>query len=246
MLRRHGTANDQRNYVARAQRAPGRGPIFNPGIIDCQFYPGYKWSVSEILSKPSTAFEGQRLLLCGPLVEVALAVKTAVDKSPSSPFLVFDDATGRVIDLDLRGTKADVIDRLARPPAARETAHRAQPSKARGRGRPRLGVVSREVTLLPRQWEWLATQSGGASAVLRRLVDEARRSGMPQRQRRAAQEAAYQFMLAMAGDLPGYEEATRALFADDRPGLERRIADWPQDIRAHALRLAAAGQGQTT
>jgi hypothetical protein len=101
-----------------------------------------------------------------------------------------------------------------------------------------LGVVAREVTLLPRQWEWLATQPGGASAVLRRLVDEARKNGIPQQKRRAAQEAAYHFMLAIAGDLPGYEEATRALFADDRPGLEQRIADWPEDIRAHALRLA--------
>ena len=90
-------------------------------------------------------------------------------------------------------------------------------------------MVAREVTLLPRQWEWLATQPGGASAVLRRLVDDARRSGGTRQQRRAAQEAAYQFMLAMAGDLPGYEEATRALFADDRHRLEQWIADWPPD-----------------
>jgi hypothetical protein len=199
--------------------------------------------VSDLLSKPAaTAFEGYRLLRSGPLVEVALAVKAAVEKNPSGAFLVFDDATGRVIDLDLRGTKADVIERLSRPAAAGHAAHRARTSKARGRGRPRLGVVSREVTLLPRQWEWLASQPGGASAVLRRLVDESSRTGMSQRKRRAAQEAAYQFMLAMAGDLPGYEEATRALFADDRPGLERRIAHWPQDIRTHALHLAGAGQ----
>ena len=94
------------------------------------------------------------------------------------------------------------------------------------------------MTLLPKQWEWLATQPGGASAVLRRLVDDARRNGGERQARRAAQEAAYHFMLAIAGDLPGYEEATRALFANDRPKLEQRIADWPQDIRAHALRLA--------
>ncbi|HEV7137630.1 MAG TPA: DUF2239 family protein [Steroidobacteraceae bacterium] len=100
------------------------------------------------------------------------------------------------------------------------------------------------MTLLPRQWEWLATQPGGASAVLRRLVDEARRRGNPQQERLAAQEAAYQFMHAIAGDLPGYEEATRALFADDRPRLEQRIADWPEDIRAHVLRLAFGAQNQ--
>lgn len=209
----------------------------------------------DFLSKPSTAFEGHRRLLSGPLVEVALAVKAAVEGGLPTRFLVFDDGTGRVIDLDLRGTKADVIDRLARPPKefiGRYVPRRTTPPEAsnqeasepRGRGRPKLGVTAREVTLLPRQWEWLATQPGGASAVLRRLVDEARRRGNPRQKRLAAQEAAYQFMHAIAGDLPGYEEATRALFADDRPRLEQRIADWPEDIRAHVLRLASGAQSQ--
>ena len=203
----------------------------------------------EFLSKPATAFEGHHRLLSGLLVEVALAVKTAVENGSTSQFLVFDDATGRVIDLDLRGTKAEVIDRLTRPPKesiggevsrrdnATESSKEAT-SEHRGRGRPKLGVVAREVTLLPRQWEWLSNQPGGASAWLRRLVDDARRSGIPQQQRRAAQEAAYHFMRAIAGDLPGYEEATRALFADDRPKLEQCMADWPQDVRMHALELA--------
>lgn len=203
----------------------------------------------DFLSKPSTAFAGHHRLLSGPLVEVALAVKAAIENGSRSQLLVFDDATGRVIDLDLRGTKGDVIDRLARPPKesiGRHASRRAdtpdaskeQPSEPRGRGRPKLGVVAREVTLLPRQWEWLACQPGCASAVLRRLVDDAKKSGVPQQKRRAAQEAAYQFMLAIAGDLPGYEEATRALFADDRPRLEHCIARWPKDIRTHALALA--------
>ncbi|SAI65745.1 Uncharacterized protein conserved in bacteria [Bordetella ansorpii] len=206
------------------------------------------------LAKPVTAFDGHRLLCAGELVEVALAVKTATDARPASPVLVFDDATGRVIDLDLRGTKADVVKRLSQPvelPRGRYAPREeeaegaphdgAQPAP-RGRGRPRLGVVSREVTLLPRQWEWLSAQPGGASAVLRRLVDGARRSGTAQQrqQRRAAQEAAYHVMLAVGGNLPGYEEATRALFADDREGLEARIAQWPEDVRAYVLRLAFA------
>jgi uncharacterized protein len=172
---------------------------------------------------------------------------------PSAAILVFDDSTGRVIDLDLRGTKAAIIERLSRarpsrigqsqpspsddPPAAKE------PSEPRARGRPRLGVVSREVTLLPRQWEWLEAQPNGASAALRRLVDDARRTGIPHQERRTAQEVAYRFMLAIAGDRPGYEEATRALFADDRSTLERRIADWPKDIRKHVLRLAFGTHG---
>lgn len=203
----------------------------------------------DVLSRPSTAFEGSRQLLSGPLIEVALAVKGALENGSTKPMLVFDDATGRVVDLDLRGTKAEIIDRLSRPSRtriARHAPHRVDPSEhpkqeasePRGRGRPKLGVVAREVTLLPRQWEWLATQRGGASAALRRLVDEAKRSGIPQQQRRAAQEAAYRFMLAIAGDLPGYEEAIRALFADDHSKLKQWISGWPKDIRTHALRLA--------
>ena len=202
-----------------------------------------------ILSKPSTAFEGSRRLLSGPLIEVALAVKTAIEMGSCNSFLVFDDATGRVIDLDLRGTKADIIERLSRAPrtvVGRYAPERTKPSaderddasEPRRRGRPKLGVVAREVTLLPRQWDWLATRPGGASAALRRLVDEAKRNGIPRQQRRAAQEAAYQFMLAIAGDLPGYEEATRALFADNHSRLAQCIADWPEDVRVHVLRLA--------
>ncbi|MEP9348232.1 DUF2239 family protein [Xanthobacter sp. KR7-225] len=210
--------------------------------------------MSGLPSKPCTAFEGHRLLLSGPLVEVALAVKTAAEAGSPNAILVFDDTTGRVVDLDLRGGTAEIIERLSRPPQTFVGRHRppanepAEPAKddaakvegteVRGRGRPKLGVVSREVTLLPKQWEWLATQPGGASAVLRRLVDDARRNGGERQARRAAQEAAYHFMQAIAGDLPGYEEATRALFANDRSRLEHRIADWPHDIRAHALRLA--------
>ena len=205
--------------------------------------------MSDYLSKPCTAFEGQRLLSSGPLIEVALAVKTATERGSSSTVLVFDDVTGRVVDLDLRGTKADIIERLSRPPqefvgryaprsSSPSSPSEGEPSEPRGRGRPKLGVVAREVTLLPRQWEWLSAEPGGASAVLRRLVDEARRDGGSLRNRRTAQEAAYQFMLAIAGDLAGYEEAARALFADDRPKLEQQILEWPADIRAHVIRLA--------
>jgi hypothetical protein len=210
--------------------------------------------VSDHLSKPCTAFEGERLLLSGPLVEVALAVKGASACDSLSAVLVFDDLTGRVVDLDLRGSKAEIIERLS-PPAQKPAGRHAprssappseqEPSEPRGRGRPKLGVVAREVTLLPRQWEWLSAQPGGASAVLRRLVDEARRDGAPLRKRRAAQEAAYRFMLAIAGDLAGYEEATRALFADNRPKLEQQISTWPPDIRAHVIRLAFDQSGSS-
>jgi hypothetical protein len=197
------------------------------------------------MTQPSTAFAGSRLLCAGPLVDVALAVKTATENGAADAILVFDDATGRVIDLDLRGAPAEVIARLSpldgpdRPEASEPA---AEEPERRGRGRPKLGVVAREVTLLPRQWNWLAAQPGGASAVLRRLVDEARRNGGARQQRRAAREAAYRFMLAIAGDLPGYEEATRALFADNRAKLMQEMAEWPQDIRSHVLSMAFVGE----
>lgn len=173
-------------------------------------------------------------------------MKTAVAADPSGAILVFDDATGRVIDLDLRGSKADIIERLSRPRRGETQENPKDACEPRGRGRPKMGVVSREVTLLPRQWEWLATQPNGASATLRRLVDEARRNSGPQRKRRAAQEAAYRFMHGIAGDFAGYEEATRALFADDRSRLEQCVAGWPEDVRMHVLRLVLAGQDPFT
>lgn len=191
-------------------------------------------------NKSATAFDGQALLRSGPLGDVALAVKRASEQDPGRPILVFDDATGRVIDLDLRGSDTDVVARISHvPPTEAEISPPpSDVAEQRGRGRPKLGVVAREVTLLPRQWEWLATQPGGASAVLRRLVDEARRSGGATQSKRAAKEAAYRVMSALAGDLPGYEEATRALFADDGRKLADQTSGWPPDIRAYVARLA--------
>lgn len=205
--------------------------------------------MSDRLTNPVTAFDGHYLFLSGPLVEVALAVKTASENSELKSFLVFDDATGRVVDLDLRGTKSDIIERLSLPvqkPVLRRQSSagddlqvtNAEAAEPRGRGRPKLGVVSREVTLLPRQWEWLNAQSGGASAVIRRLVDEAKRNSAAPQKKRVAQESAYQFMVAIAGDFPDYEEATRGLFADDRSKLESCIAAWPADIQAYIMRIA--------
>lgn len=202
--------------------------------------------MSEDPSRPCSAFEGSRLLASGPLVEVAIAVKAAMAWEAADPILTFDDATGRVIDLDLRGTKAEIIARLSQPQAPRaDQAPSTQadkdadaPKEARGRGRPKLGVIGREVTLLPRQWDWLAAQPGGASVALRKLVDDARRATSGAQKTRAAQERAYHFMLAMAGNLPHYEEATRALFANDRARLEHHMSEWPSDVAAHTIRLA--------
>jgi len=184
------------------------------------------------MTQTFTAFEGLRRLASGLLTEIAPAIKRA-EAHAAEPISVFSDATGRPIDLDLRGSVDDMLKRLARtaePPTA--------PAEPRGRGRPKLGVVAREVTLLPRHWEWLNAQPGGASVALRKLVEAARRTNGDADRLRAARDAAYHFMSAMAGNLPNFEEASRALFADDRRRFTSLIAAWPADIRDHVVRLA--------
>src|SRR5262249_31788584 len=141
--------------------------------------------------------------------------------------LVFNDETGSQVDVDSRGTSEEVSARYAERPLG----------EARGRGRPRLGVVARGVTLLPRHWDWLNNKPGGASVALRKLVDEARRNSGDRDRVRGAQEAAYRFLSAVAGNLPGFEEALRALFAYDRRRFGDLIAGWPDDVRDYAIRL---------
>lgn len=182
------------------------------------------------MPKICTAFEGMRRLAQGDLPEVALAVKAALTRDPSLSILTFEDATGAVIDLDLRGSDAETLARLAPPPE--------KPEVSAGRGRPKLGVVAREVTLLPRHWEWLGAQRGGASNALRRLIDEARKVEEGTGDTRRARDAAYRFMSAIAGDLPGFEEASRALFADNRGRFAEATAGWPSDIQTHIQQLA--------
>jgi len=186
-----------------------------------------------------TAFIGPQRLAAGPLAEVALAVMQASRKPAAPPIIIFSDATGQPIDLDLRGSEREVIARLPQPaPDPEATTGETAEAAPRGRGRPRLGVVAREVTLLPRHWEWLGMQPGGASVALRKLVEEARRANGDADRARAARDAAYRFMSVMAGNLAGFEEASRALFADDRRRLAGLVAGWPDDIRDHVVKLA--------
>jgi len=175
-------------------------------------------------------FESGRRLAAGDKLAVALVAQAVVAERPDAPILIFDP-DGRQVDFDLRGSPEDLAARLA--PAEPE------PEAPRGRGRPKLGVVAREVTLLPRHWDWLASQPGGASVALRKLVETARREAeAPDRQRRA-RDAAYRFASAAAGDAPGFESAMRALYAGDREGFEAGLAQWPADVAAHAKELAA-------
>lgn len=177
-----------------------------------------------------TAFAGHRLLAAGSLDEIAEALADYGDRLPLP--LVFDDGTGRPVELDVRGgAQAAVAEYRARTAPL-------EPPVRPGRGRPKLGVTAREVTLLPRHWDWLGAQPGGASAALRRLVEEARRG--PQDHGREMRDAAYRAMSALAGDLPGFEEASRALFAGDLDKLDRETGAWPSDIRTFVTRLAAA------
>ena len=189
---------------------------------------------------PCVAFEGDRCIATGNLRDAARAAKQTLDRRKDASVLVFDGITGGPIDLDFRGTVDDVLTRLPGMADTPVTTEDATVPAPRGPGRPKLGVVAREVTLLPRHWEWLAQQSGGASVALRRLVDEARRANKEKDRVRHAREAAYRFIAATAGNKPHYEEVARALFAGDAERFEAWTASWPADVRDHARRLAAA------
>lgn len=174
-----------------------------------------------------TAFAGSRCIATGELKDVALRVKAALEAGEQEPVLIFDDASSQLVEVDFRGTSAEVAGRLT------VVEERRRP------GRPKLGVVAREVTLMPRHWEWLNGQPGGASVALRKLVEQARRVNEGADRARAAQESAYRFMTAMAGNECGYEGAIRALFARDQARLESMTESWPEGVRSHALKLAA-------
>lgn len=185
-----------------------------------------------------TAFLGVRVVASGTLRDVVSTVKNALDDRDLTQLLIFDDITGKQIDVDFRGKTDDVLLRLGEQfgdLSGTEMNH--QPT--RRVGRPKLGVVSGEVTLLPRDWEWLKSQPGGASVTLRRLVGEARRAGGKQSKLRESQEATYNFMTAMAGNFHQYEEALRALYAGDLDRFYHFIDDWTPDIRNHIKKLAS-------
>ena len=180
------------------------------------------------------AFEGTKKIASGELSDVAVKAQKAA-QSRQAPVLIFDEQTSELIEVDFRGTARDVLRRLDTRPPAQLVDVNDQPRKP---GRPKLGVVAREVTLLPRHWEWLNVQPGGASVALRKLVDEARKIHRNTDRVRKAKEAAYKFLSAMAGNEPGFEEATRALFANDPARFTEHSRNWPPDVRDHASRLA--------
>jgi uncharacterized protein len=219
-----------------------------PGNIDNRFCPvniermpqtpKADPSMDPIVGPPKySAFVGAVKLVSGDIRSVLRAVKSDADEGGEATLLIFDDATGRQVELDLRGTLDEALVRLDSDP---DFASSAPPEPIlRGPGRPKLGVVSREVTLLPRHWTWLDQQSGGASSTLRKLVEHASKAGQAEAQARNARDATWRFMNAMAGNLPNFEEATRSLYQGDHERLRSLIKKWPKDIRNHTETMLA-------
>ena len=205
--------------------------------------------------RPCTAFAGDRRIATGPRAQVAAAAKQLLDTGEPIALHVFDDSTSEPVELDLRGSLQEVVARYAPAEASPsqgpttvspdgeqwldDPLARPDPKPRRRPGRPRLGVVSKEVTLLPKHWAWLGTQPGGASATIRRLVHRARTEGARDDRARQSQDAAYRFMYAMVGNQPGFEEATRALFKGDAECFDTESENWPADLRDYSRRLAA-------
>ena len=179
------------------------------------------------------AFAGTLVIARGALSDVVRCSKDRLDRGEEKRIALFDDGTGHPVDIDFSGSEAEVLARLAAPPMAA----RPEAGKRRGPGRPKLGVVSREISLLPRHWSWLADQRGGASVTLRRLVDAARKGNAAQEQTRRAIDAAHRFMWDMAGDQPGFEEASRSLYAQNFDAFAELISDWPAGIREQLQRF---------
>jgi len=183
------------------------------------------------MDAPATylAFAGPRRIGAGPLEEILPVLKQRFDAGAGEPVLVFDAETGEQVDFDLRGTLAEVLERAASP--------------VRGPGRPRLGVVGREISLLPRHWDWLEQQPNGKSAALRRLIDEARKHAPSEQHARRARAAANRVATALAGNLEHFEEAMRALYRKDEKRWKRMSRSWPRDVR-HYLGDLLAGTWQ--
>jgi uncharacterized protein len=198
--------------------------------------------MSDLPAGSCSAFCGTRRIACGDVRHVALKAKEVLDRDRWAQVLIFDDLTSEPVEVDLRGSAEEILERIeSRAPRAGGAGEPSDlQAEPRRPGRPKLGVVAREVTLLPRHWDWLAAQPGGASVALRKLVEQARLANQGRDRLRRAQEAAYRFLSAMAGNEADYEEAIRALFAGREDRFDEIVEPWPPDIRDHARKLAAA------
>ena len=188
-----------------------------------------------------TAFQGERCIGSGQVDRIVRQVVSTIDGDDYGSLMIFNDANGEPIEIDYRGSADDILARLS---AYLEKSGDSQDHdteitiKKPGPGRPKLGVVAREVTLLPRHWDWLNRQPGGASVTLRKLVEQARKAYRKKDTARLAREAAYRFITIMAGNRSGFEETSRALFSGNREQYKKHMASWPEGIQQYAGKLA--------
>lgn len=190
------------------------------------------------IDRTYTAFADTTRVASGTRSQIAHELRALATTGDQRTMLIFDDVTGAQVDLDLRETAEES------PPVPSEETRTESTPPPRSPGRPKLGVVGREVTLLPRHWDWLKAQPGGASVALRKLVERARRDNVNKDRVRQSQEAAYRFMSSIAGNELGFEEASRALFAGDSSSFEAHTDTWPSDVRDHTRALANAALGE--
>lgn len=174
---------------------------------------------------PYTAFAGTTRLVTAPLADMLRATKGYLDGDGSQRVLIFDDSSGEQVDFDFSGDLEEVLARVV-----------GQEQK-RSPGRPKLGVVGREISLLPRHWEWLDQQPHSASATIRRLIDAARKGSSQATDYRRRVEAADRFIWVMAGELANFEEASRSLYARAWERLRDLTREWPVDVRDHLFHL---------
>lgn len=192
--------------------------------------------MSETLEKSYSAFgDGKKLIVSTTsLSEAITQSKQALDGGGANNVFIFDDLTGKTVDLDFHGSLEEVLARAAQYYGEDDSSE-----KRTGPGRPKLGVTSREVSLLPRHWDWLNAQPGGASSALRKLVDEARKKNASKDNARMVHDAAAKFMFTMAGDCPGFEEASRQYYRGDYQSFWTIIEEnaWPADIKGHLRKM---------
>ncbi len=173
-----------------------------------------------------TAFYGNTQIATGLLADMlskttSFLQEKQASRNDSETLLIFNERTGGQIDFDLRGSIEDILER-------------ALPK--RSAGRPKLGVTSREITLLPRHWQWLESQAKSASASLRLLVEEAMKQDGGEADIKKNLAVTDRIMMTMAGDLAHFEEASRALNQRNVERFEDSVASWPEDIKQYLLK----------
>lgn len=166
-----------------------------------------------------TAFVGNTRLITDSLLNVALAIKN--QQHDSAPILIFEDQTGKQIDVNITGSESDIQQRYAELETVKKV------------GRPKLGVISREITLQQKHWDWLDLQNSSASAVIRKLIDQELNNAQSESNIMMTKQTTDRFMSAMLGNMPNYEEATRALYQGNKEGFLELIQDYPNDLKEY-------------